>query len=79
MLNLTIKFNAIHIGVCDEGALQQANLGMGLIPPGRGDVAPPNPGFDLSHQQQEALGVLLSWRYVGYLQSYTFCGQKKAR
>ena len=23
------------------------------------------------------IGVLVSWRYVGYLQSYTFCGQKK--
>ena len=22
-------------------------------------------------------GVLVSWRYVGYLQSYTFCGKKK--
>jgi hypothetical protein len=25
------------------------------------------------------MGVLVSWRYVGYLQSYTFFGQKKAR
>ncbi len=41
-----------------EGALQQANLAIGLIPPGRGAVAPPNPGIDLTCQEQEALRIL---------------------
>ncbi len=31
--------------------------------------------LDEKQDQKFALGVLLSWRYVGYLQSFTFCGQ----
>ena len=41
-----------------QGALQQANFAMGLIPPGQGAVAPPNLGFALTHHQQEALRIL---------------------
>jgi hypothetical protein len=42
--------DAVAEAACQhQGALQQANLAMGLIPPDQG-AAPSNPGFDLTRQ-----------------------------
>ena len=41
-----------------QGLLLAANRGMGLVPPGQGVLAPPNLGFDLTRNQELALGEL---------------------
>ena len=41
-----------------QGLLLAANRGMGLVPPGRGVLAPPNLGFNLTRNQELALSEL---------------------
>jgi hypothetical protein len=45
-----------------QGLLLAANRGMGLVPPGRGVLAPPNLGFDLTRNQELALSELAKGR-----------------
>jgi hypothetical protein len=64
--NLVVKQNAVIAAqgaaverqVQHQGCLQTANRGMGLVPPGQSVPAPPNLGFDLTHNQELALGEL---------------------
>ena len=51
---------AAAAAVAHRGALDSVNRGMGLLPPGRGVEAPPNPESDLTREQQEALRILSS-------------------
>ncbi len=49
---------AVERQVQHQGRLLAANRGMGLVPPGQGVPAPPNLGFDLTRNQELALGEL---------------------
>jgi hypothetical protein len=49
---------AVEQQVQHQGCLLAANCGMGLVPPGQGVPAPPNLGFDLTCNQELALGEL---------------------
>jgi hypothetical protein len=49
---------AVGQQVQHQGLLLAANRGMGLVPPGQGVPAPPNLGFDLTCNQELALGEL---------------------
>ena len=51
---------AAAAAVAHRGALDSVNRGMGLLPPGRGVEAPPNPESDLTREQREALRNLSS-------------------
>ncbi len=55
------------------GPLVQGQGGMG----GPSSLSDPLPRWTEDNQGNRGGGVLVSWRYVGYLQSYTFWGQKK--